>query len=190
MTEQQGGQPQGGATPPSNTPPPAGPEGGTPEGNTPPTPPWGADENFDPQRAWALVQKLRTENGQIKGERDTFKTKVDEHARAGQSKEEQLAGDRDSFKSRAETAEGRLMRLEIGLAKGLTPAQSARLVGTTEDELKADADAFLADLPKGSGGTTPKTRRPNERMPTGGSDPEEEPDEDPRKVAARVSRWR
>lgn len=190
MTAPQGAQPQDGGAGTSTT-PPAGPQDGQQQGggSTPPAaPPWGSDEQFNPNRAWQLIQNLRTENAQTKADRDGFKTKVDEHERAGQSETERLTGDRDTYKTRAEGAEAKLLRLEIGLAKGLTPAQCARLVGTTEDELKADAAAFLAELPKGGG--TPPSRRPSERLPSGGGDPEEPVDEDPRKVAARVGRRR
>lgn len=38
------------------------------------------------------------------------------------------------------------LRLEVGASKGLTPAQARRLVGSTKEELEADADAFLADI--------------------------------------------
>lgn len=41
---------------------------------------------------------------------------------------------------------GRL-RLEVATEKGLTPAQAARLQGTSRDELAADADALLALFP-------------------------------------------
>lgn len=204
MTAPQGGQPQGGQG--TGNEPSSGPQGGQGggQGNTPAgqpqggetggqqggqTPPWGSDEQFDPQRAWNLIQNLRTEKTQAQQDRDTFKGKVEEFENAGKSETERLTGDRDTHKSRADTAEGKLMRLEIGLDKGLTPAQCARLVGSTEDELKADADKFLAELPSGSG-QAPPSRRPRERMPSGGSDPEEPADEDPEKIAARVGRWR
>lgn len=206
MTTPQGGQPQGGSgtgsTDPQNA-PQGGQDGG--QGGNPPNepsstpqsgqsgaqaPPWGSDEQFDPQRAWNLIQNLRTEKQQAQTDRDTYKSKVTEFEDAGKTETERLSGDRDSWKGRAESAESKLMRLEVGLEKGLTPGQAARLVGNTADELKADADAFLAELPQQTGGQAPPSRRPTERMPSGGSDPETPPDEDPEKVAARVSRWR
>lgn len=195
MTAPQGGQQQGGSG--TGNEPSGGQQGGEPQ--TAPqggasggqqagqTPPWGSDEQFDPQRAWNLIQNLRTEKQQAQEARDSFKGKVDEFENAGKSETERLTGDRDTHKTRADSAEGKLMRLEIGLDKGLTPAQCARLVGSSEDELKADADKFLAELPSGQ---APPSRRPREAMPSGGSDPEEPADEDPEKIAARVGRWR
>ncbi|MGQ0575995.1 MAG: hypothetical protein ACT4RN_17570 [Pseudonocardia sp.] len=128
------GQPQGGAGPDPAAPPgPGEPPGGQPPADgAPPAPPWGSDEQFDPVRAWALIQNLRGEVAQARTDRDGYKTKVDEHTRAGQSETERLTGDRDTYKNRAETADGRLTRLDVGLAKGLTPTQCARLVGTTD----------------------------------------------------------
>lgn len=43
----------------------------------------------------------------------------------------------------AEAAEMRAIRLEIAAEKGLTPAQAKRLVGTTREELEADASELL-----------------------------------------------
>lgn len=60
---------------------------------------------------------------------------------------------------REELATERLerMRLEVAAEKGLTPAQGARLVGKTRDELATDADALKALFPGGgqqaAGGT-------------------------------------
>ncbi|WP_055469409.1 hypothetical protein [Streptomyces ardesiacus] len=39
-----------------------------------------------------------------------------------------------------------LARLRAGLAVGLTPEQSSRLQGATDEELTADASAFAAEL--------------------------------------------
>jgi hypothetical protein len=44
-------------------------------------------------------------------------------------------------------AELRATRLEVAHNKGLTPAQAKRLVGSTRDELEADADEILKDFP-------------------------------------------
>jgi len=49
--------------------------------------------------------------------------------------------------ARADAAELRATRLEVAHEKGLTPAQAKRLVGTTREELEADADEVLKDFP-------------------------------------------
>lgn len=77
---------------------------------------------------------------------------------------------------RADAAEARALRLEVATAKGLTPGQAKRLVGTTQEELEADADEILADLPSsGSNGAT----RPKEKLRSGATpDTEGDPDLD------------
>lgn len=47
-------------------------------------------------------------------------------------------------------ARAELARLRAGLAAGLTPDQSARLQGSTPEELEADAKAFAAELGAGA----------------------------------------
>lgn len=49
-------------------------------------------------------------------------------------------------------AQTQVARLEVALEKGLTLTQAKRLVGSTKDELAADADELLADLGGKSGG--------------------------------------
>ena len=47
---------------------------------------------------------------------------------------------------RAEEAELRATRIEVAAAKGLTPPQAKRLVGSSREELEADADEIIADF--------------------------------------------
>lgn len=54
---------------------------------------------------------------------------------------------RAAAEQRAVDAEQRATRLEVAHEKGLTPAQAKRLVGTTREELEADADEVLRDFP-------------------------------------------
>ncbi len=85
-------------------------------------------------------------------------------------------------------AEARADRLEVAMAKGLTPAQAKRLQGATRDELEADADDLLETLKPAEGTKPPPGGKPTERL-TGGGDPTEDPVElDPRKLAAGVRR--
>lgn len=65
-------------------------------------------------------------------------------------------------RERAAAAEAQLntFRLEadrnsVALAKGLTPTQAKRLVGSTREELEADADELLADLKASRPASTP-----------------------------------
>ena len=88
---------------------------------------------------------------------DDIKAKASEFDKA----QEASKSDIEKASARAEKAEKELeaVRLEsvrssVALAKSLTPTQAKRLVGTTREELEADADELLADL-------KPAEQRPN-----------------------------
>ena len=87
--------------------------------------------------------------------------------------------------AKASEAELRAMRVEVGHEKGLSPSQARRLIGSTKEELEADADELLASFevkpPKpGPAG------RPRENLRAGSNDGEEPQELDPRKLAARI----
>lgn len=44
------------------------------------TPPWGSDAEFDPQKAWNLIQNLRAENGEAKAKAEAAATERDQFA--------------------------------------------------------------------------------------------------------------
>lgn len=106
-----------------------------------------------------------------------------------------------SAERKADEAEQRALRAEVALSKGLTVTQAKRLVGSTLDELEADADELLEDLKPAGGdkeetdtdstdgadkgkGAKPPTR-PTEDL-KGGSEPGAEPTPDMRKVVDEV----
>lgn len=67
--------------------------------------------------------------------------------------EESSKSELEKATARAEAAEKALTearsesdRAAVALSKGLTPTQAKRLVGSTREELEADADDLLADL--------------------------------------------
>ena len=157
------------------------PEGDEPttQQNADPKPPWGSDDEFDPNKAWKLIQNLRSDLEKAKPAVQRVKELED----ATKSEAQRLAEARDAEKSRADKVEGELMRLRVGLAKGLTEAQAKRLVGSTKAELEADADDLLATF----GGSRPGNSRPTERL-RGGGDPNEEPEPDLQKIAADIPR--
>ena len=105
----------------------------------------------------------------------------------GQSETEKLTGKLTEAEQRAATAEARAMRLEVAHDKGLTSAQANRLVGTTKEELEADADELLAQFsPKETQDDDDERRRPRERLRSGAApDAEDEPDIDAAVAATR-----
>lgn len=91
---------------------------------------------------------------------------------------------------RVAEAEARALRLEVATSKGLTPAQAKRLVGTTKDELEADADELVETFGAGKGDPKPPPGgKPTERLQSGG-DPTGVPEvTDPKKLAESVPRY-
>lgn len=54
-----------------------------------PTPPWEKEgQSFDPERAWNLIQSLRTDLGTIKTERDQFRTQATQLQQQSMSEQE------------------------------------------------------------------------------------------------------
>lgn len=67
---------------------------------------------------------------------------------AQQEKANQTAAEREAAaEKRAAEADAKALRLEVAFEKGLTPAQAKRLVGSSREELEADADDILEHFP-------------------------------------------
>jgi len=127
----------------------------------------------------------RKHEAEAKANKDAAK-KLADMEDADKSEVQKLTDKATASDKAAASAGGELSRLRVAMRKGLTEAQAKRLIGTTEEELEADADALLTEFtPPDKDG---KPTRPKERLRSGAA-PDEEPDEtDPRKLAAMVPR--
>jgi regulator of protease activity HflC (stomatin/prohibitin superfamily) len=76
-------------------------------------------------------------------EAETLRLKLQEFEDRDKSEAQKLAERADAAEKRAADLETRALRLEVAAAKGLTPAQAKRLVGSTREELESDADELL-----------------------------------------------
>ena len=103
-----------------------------------------------------------------------LEAKIKEYEDRDKSDGEKLADKIAAAEKRANDAEARALRLEIASAKGLTPAQAKRLVGSTQEELEADADEILEAFPANGGAKPPPSQKPNPDL-KGGTDPSDEP---------------
>lgn len=163
---------------------------------TPPEekPPWGSDEDFKPEKAWALIQNLRKDKTNLTSERDELRTKVKEFEDAGRSDQEKLNERASGAETRATNAEREAARLRVALKKGLTETQAKRLVGDDEEALEKDADELLADFKSDNNDETgvevgqEPGLRPQEKLRPGaapGATPEKD---DPASLAEQVPR--
>lgn len=123
-------------------------EGGNNSGETP------AADGFEPITSQdelnKIVGKLRADERRKAGEKfgdyDELRTKaaeLDEIKQSQRTAEEKAEESLRAAEKRAVDAEAKALRLEVAAEKGLTTAQAKRLVGSTRDELEADADELL-----------------------------------------------
>jgi hypothetical protein len=133
-------------------------------------------------------QRVLSDLKREREQRQQLETRLREIEDAQKSDSEKLADRLTDAETRAAQAESELMRVQVAAAKGLTAAQAKRLVGSTVEELEADADEIVAAFasPSDEPPSAPK-RRPSELVPGAVSGAEPEPDYDA--IADRVRRW-
>lgn len=129
---------------------PAGaPQDGKPA--TTPAPPWGTDDQFDPHKAWNLIQNLRGDlekkNHRI-AELAPYEQKARELEDAQKSELQRATEALAAAQAEASAARLDAMRLAVAAAKGVPQALAGRLQGGTAQELEADADALMAAFPQ------------------------------------------
>lgn len=151
-------------------------------------------EPFDEARFQKALTKKNSENSNLRkrlAELEPLAAKAKELQDANKTETEKLTERADAAEKRADTAEQKLLRLEVAIDKGLTPAQARRLVGSTKEELEEDADDLLASFASKDEDSKPNSRvprRPKEKL-RGGGDPDEPVEEtDPGKLAAAIPR--
>lgn len=166
-------------TQPAAPAPQAGPEGqptqpvqpitqppAAPAPAAPAVPPWGTSDQFDAEKAWALIQNLRGDVAQQKArvaELSPYETKVKELEDAAKTELQRAQEAAAAAQRQAEDARLALLKHQVANRDGkvLPPELANRLVGSTQAELEADADKLLASLPQppaaptAPAGTTP-----------------------------------
>ena len=157
----------GGSTPP---------EGETPEAEETSEPDGGADDEDDEGEqvdTGKLLERLRKKNSENRALRERTK-KAEEQAESATDAEQ-----------RAKALEAENLRYRVALDNGIPSAIAKRLVGSTEEELLADAQALMEAL----GPKAPPSRQPREKGQAqrfGSSGGEEETDLD--KIATSMFR--
>lgn len=165
------------------------------------------DPDFDRGRAEEKIRKANAEAANLRKrlkELEPLAAKAKELEDASKSDIERATSEAQQHLARADKAEGELLRLRVAIRKGLTETQAKRLVGSTEDELEADADDLMASFqprkadpepdldpePAEAPARADQRRRPTERLRPGAvPDADTEPEEtDPRALAALVKR--
>jgi hypothetical protein len=149
--------------------------------------PWGDDENFDADRAAKLIENTRADRERVSRENADLKAKLKEREDADKTESEKAAERAKEAEETANTATLAALRLEVALEKGLTKTQAQRLIGTTYEELAADADELLASFTT-TDDDRQDLRRPTERLRRGAAPSGEQEETDPVKLAAGIPR--
>jgi hypothetical protein len=109
------------------------------------------EEGDDPAGAEHLGEAGKKAIDRMKAERNAAKSELAEALKKLKEYEDKDKSDLEraqesaaAAQKRAEAAEQNLLRQEVAATKGLTAAQARRLVGTTREELEADADDIRA----------------------------------------------
>jgi hypothetical protein len=133
------------------------------------TPPWGTTEEFDAEKAWNLIQGLRSDKDKLSIRATTAEGRVKKFEDAKLSTEEKTARDlKDQQAAYAEMASENAL-LKAGIEHGLTADDLDLLRGLPADAIADRAAKLAARL---GAGTPPKplTARPREAL-KGGADP-------------------
>lgn len=167
---------------------PVEPSGGQPEGGTPaaepqaPQPELGHEpaKTFDQEAVDRIVAErlsrerakysdyndLKAQAAKLAEIEDAQKTE----AQRLEERAETEAQARTAAEQRAQDLEVQLLRQKVAAAKGLSPAQAARLQGVTEEEITADAVELLAAFAPAEP-ERPAARTPVERLQPGAMPP-------------------
>lgn len=150
----------------------------------------GGGDALSPEALSAELKKVRAEAAKYRTQLRDLKPMAEKAKaleEAGKSEIEKATEKLSAAEKRALEAETRALRLEVAIDKGLTPVQAKRLIGSTLEELSADADALLESF---GGKKPPVPGKPQERLQSGqGGDPDDGLDSfDPDKLAALVPR--
>lgn len=89
-----------------------------------------------------VAAKIRAEERRKVSEKYADYDDLKAKAEGAKSLEDRLA----EIEKQSKAAEERALRAEVATAKGLTANQAKRLIGTTREELEADADELLQDI--------------------------------------------
>lgn len=147
--------------------------------------PWDA-ENFDSDRAAALLRNLDADLKKAQAERDEFKQKHDDAENAKLSDLQRAEKERDDNAKLASDLSLENARLKALIKHGLDEEDLEFIGGQTPDEIATRAAKYAARHVQKD--AAPPSKRPTTRL-RGGSDPNEEPDEtDPRKLAEQIPR--
>lgn len=179
--------------PPAQPSPQPAPPSGQPAQPQPTAPPWGTADQFDPEKAWSLIQNLRGDVAQQKArvaELTPYEQKAKELEEAQKTELQRAQEAAAAAQAEAEKSRLELLRHTVATTKGVPAALIPRLQGGTKEELEADADALLAAFPQPAA-SAGNPRTPVEALRPGAMPNPADPSLDDQIAAAnKAGNWR
>lgn len=134
-----------------------------------PKPPWGDDADFNPEKAWKLIENLRFDNTTLKSDRDGLKSKVDAFESEKLSAQEKLEKELGDARTQAETATAEAAKMRAAIKHGLSEEDLDLLGSGTAEEIEARAAKLAARI--AAQPTGPRAPAPNPAQGTSGQPP-------------------
>lgn len=151
-------------------------------------PPWGSAEEFDPERAWNLIQNLRVERDEEKTKRTDVSARLKAFEDEKLTAEQKTARDLEESKGQLSEILAENALLKAGVEHGLSSDDLALLAGLPADSIPERAAALaarLADVGGDAGGKSDFSDRPKPNL-RGGSNPGETPEKTPEQIVAEL----
>lgn len=104
-----------------------------------PNPPWG-NEEFDPQRAWTLLQNVRGDLQRSQGRNRELEAEKSARERQQMSELDRTKAERDDLQRQLGQTRLEALKSQVAIAKGLSAEAMEFLSGSTQEELEANAD--------------------------------------------------
>jgi hypothetical protein len=123
----------------ANPPPPAEP----PAPDPPPKP-----GEADARRAAYDARKLAKELDDLRKENEGYKRRDDDARKAQLTKEQALQEERDTIKAENDRLKADRLKDKVAAEFKLPPVLAARLIGSDEESLRADAEELMKSIPK------------------------------------------
>ena len=101
----------------------------------------------EPESTNSIPDEVKRALKKANKEAETLRLKLKEYEDRDKTDLQKLQEERDALLAEKTSLALEALRREVADEKGLTPAQARRLVGTTREELEADADDVLAAFP-------------------------------------------
>lgn len=153
-----------------------------------PKPPWGSDDEFNPEKAWKLIQDVRSDAANAKQDRDAYKSKVIQFEDANKDEKTKLTEAKEEAAKEAAESKAEAIRLRMALKYGLDE-DDLDLLGVGDEEQIESRAKRLAE--RSVSKEQDSSRRPKEKLRPGAA-PKSEDDlpSNPDELAARVSSGR